>query len=51
MTAHIRVPVLLCHGAKDVFSPASHFAWLAERIPRATAVLDPQAAHFAALRR
>lgn len=43
-------PVLLWHGRRDVFSPASHSAWLAARIPRAHAVLDPAAAHFAALR-
>jgi pimeloyl-ACP methyl ester carboxylesterase len=48
--AQIRVPVLLWHGARDVFSPASHSSWLAARIPRATAVLEPAAAHFAALR-
>ncbi|MDX2693895.1 alpha/beta fold hydrolase [Streptomyces ipomoeae] len=46
----IRVPVLFWHGAKDVFSPIAHSSWLAARIPRATAVLDPAAAHFAALR-
>lgn len=48
--AHIGVPVLLWAGAKDVFSPASHFSWLAARIPRAKAVLEPKAAHFASLR-
>jgi len=48
--AQIDVPVLLWHGGKDVFSPASHSSWLAARIPRATAVLEPAAAHFAALR-
>ncbi|WP_247707036.1 alpha/beta fold hydrolase [Streptomyces liliiviolaceus] len=48
--AYIGVPVLLWHGAKDAFSPASHFSWLAARVPRATAVLEPKAAHFAALR-
>jgi pimeloyl-ACP methyl ester carboxylesterase len=48
--ADIQVPVLLWHGVKDVFSPASHAHWLAARIPRATAVLDPAGAHFAALR-
>ncbi|MFC3576726.1 alpha/beta fold hydrolase [Streptomyces yaanensis] len=47
--ADIRVPVLLWHGGQDVFSPASHSSWLAARIPRATKVLEPQAAHFAAL--
>jgi pimeloyl-ACP methyl ester carboxylesterase len=45
----IRAPVLLWHGKKDVFSPASHSCWLAGRIPRVTTVLDPAAAHFAAL--
>ena len=48
--AAIRVPVLLWHGSQDVFSPVSHSAWLAARIPRATIVLEPAAAHFAALR-
>ncbi|MFI1393455.1 alpha/beta fold hydrolase [Streptomyces sp. NPDC020681] len=43
------VPVLLWHGEQDVFSPVSHFRWLAERIPHACAVLQPSAAHFAAL--
>jgi pimeloyl-ACP methyl ester carboxylesterase len=46
--AAIRVPVLLWHGRRDGFSPVSHWSWLAERIPGATAVLDPAAAHFAA---
>ncbi|MFI6931713.1 alpha/beta fold hydrolase [Streptomyces sp. NPDC050287] len=48
--ARIEVPVLLWHGKRDVFSPAAHATWLADRIPRATAVLEPTAAHFAALR-
>ncbi|NUR03388.1 MAG: alpha/beta fold hydrolase [Streptomyces sp.] len=48
--AGIQVPVLLWHGAEDVFSPASHSSWLAARIPRATKVLEPEAAHFAAIR-
>ncbi|MFF3375191.1 alpha/beta fold hydrolase [Streptomyces sp. NPDC002680] len=48
--AQIDVPVLLWHGGKDVFSPASHSSWLAARIPRVTAVLEPAAAHFASLR-
>jgi pimeloyl-ACP methyl ester carboxylesterase len=43
------VPVLLWHGEHDVFAPVSHFRWLAERIPGAAAVLQPSAAHFAAL--
>ena len=48
--ADITVPVLLWHGEEDVFSPVSHSRWLAERIPGATAVLEPEAAHFTALR-
>ncbi|MER5766521.1 alpha/beta hydrolase [Streptomyces sp. NPDC001985] len=43
------VPVLLWHGEHDVFAPVSHFHWLAGRIPGASAVLQPSAAHFAAL--
>lgn len=41
--------VMLWHGEKDVFSPVGHSRWLAERIPGATAVLEPAAAHFDAL--
>lgn len=48
--ADIAVPVLLWHGEEDVFSPISHSRWLAGRIPSATAVLEPAAAHFTALR-
>ncbi|UUU34146.1 alpha/beta hydrolase [Streptomyces sp. CA-210063] len=48
--AHIPVPVMLWHGGKDVFSPSAHSSWLAERIPKATTVFEPRAAHFGALR-
>lgn len=47
--SNIRVPVLLWHGEDDRFSPMGHFRWLAERIPGATAVVQPSAAHFAAV--
>jgi len=47
--ATITVPVLLWHGASDVFSPASHARWLANRIPNATVVVQADAAHFGAL--
>ncbi|MFJ2651364.1 alpha/beta fold hydrolase [Streptomyces sp. NPDC087420] len=47
--ADIQGPVLLWHGEKDVFSPVGHTRWLAERIPDVTTVLEPAAAHFAAL--
>lgn len=48
--AGIQVPVLLWHGADDVFSPASHSSWLAARIPRSQPVVVPDAAHFASIR-
>lgn len=48
--ADITVPVMLWHGKEDVFSPVSHARWLADRIPGATAILQPAAAHFTALR-
>ena len=47
--AAITVPVLLWHGASDVFSPASHARWLAARIPEATVLVQAGAAHFGAL--
>jgi pimeloyl-ACP methyl ester carboxylesterase len=47
--ATVTVPVLLWHGASDVFSPASHARWLAERITSAAVVVQAGAAHFGAL--
>jgi pimeloyl-ACP methyl ester carboxylesterase len=47
--AGIAVPVLLWHGASDVFSPASHARWLAAKIPNAAVVVQAGAAHFGAL--
>jgi pimeloyl-ACP methyl ester carboxylesterase len=47
--ASVTVPVLLWHGANDVFSPASHARWLADRIPNATVIVQAGAAHFGAL--
>lgn len=46
---NIPVPVLLWHGASDVFSPASHARWLADKIPNAAVVVQAGAAHFGAL--
>jgi pimeloyl-ACP methyl ester carboxylesterase len=43
------MPVMLWHGEHDVFAPVAHFHWLARKIPSAKAVLQPSAAHFAAL--
>lgn len=47
--ATVAVPVLLWHGESDVFSPASHARWLADRIPGATVLVQAGAAHFGAL--
>jgi len=47
--AAVNVPVLLWHGANDVYSPASHARWLAGRIPGATVIVQAGAAHFGAL--
>jgi pimeloyl-ACP methyl ester carboxylesterase len=47
--ASVTIPVLLWHGANDVFSPASHARWLADRIPNATVIVQAGAAHFGAL--
>jgi pimeloyl-ACP methyl ester carboxylesterase len=47
--ADIKVPVLLWHGANDVFSPVAHARWLADQIPHAIMYIRPDTAHFAAL--
>jgi pimeloyl-ACP methyl ester carboxylesterase len=47
--AALTVPVLLWHGASDVFSPVSHARWLAGKIPSATVIVQAGAAHFGAL--
>jgi pimeloyl-ACP methyl ester carboxylesterase len=47
--ATIKVPVLLWHGANDVFSPVAHTDWLAQQIPGAMIAVQPDAAHFNAL--
>jgi pimeloyl-ACP methyl ester carboxylesterase len=47
--ADIRIPVLLWHGEKDVFSPAAHTRWLARRIRNSELRLLPDTAHFGAL--
>jgi pimeloyl-ACP methyl ester carboxylesterase len=47
--AAVTVPVLLWHGASDIFSPVSHARWLADRIPSATVLVQAGAAHFGAL--
>lgn len=47
--ADIKVPVLLWHGEKDVFSPVAHTRWLVEHIPEAISAIRPNRAHFDAL--
>jgi pimeloyl-ACP methyl ester carboxylesterase len=47
--ADIKVPVLVWHGQDDVFSPMAHSRWLADRIPNASMLIQPGAAHFAAM--
>ena len=44
----IDLPVLLWHGADDVFSPVGHTLWLAERIQKSTLVVKPGAARTSA---
>ena len=45
----IVVPTLLWYGADDRFTPAGHGLWLAGRIPRSIAIVDPGRSHFDAL--
>ena len=45
----IEVPVLLWHGADDVFSPVAHTHWLASQIPGAEVEVQLGAAHFDAV--
>ncbi|MFC1415307.1 alpha/beta fold hydrolase [Streptacidiphilus cavernicola] len=49
--ADIPGPVLIWHGEDDVFCPAEHARWLAERIPRSILRIERGAAHFGVLRR
>ncbi len=46
----IDVPVLLWHGADDVFSPVAHTRWLASQIPGAQVEVQHGAAHFDAVK-
>jgi len=47
--ATVRIPVLLWHGERDMFSPVAHARWLGARIPDATLVVKRDAAHLGAL--
>ncbi|HTU75331.1 MAG TPA: alpha/beta hydrolase [Trebonia sp.] len=46
----IDVPVLLWHGADDVFAPVAHTRWLASQIPGAQVEVQRGAAHFDAVK-
>jgi pimeloyl-ACP methyl ester carboxylesterase len=46
----VRQPALLWHGERDTFSPVGHSRWLAERLPDASLVVNPAAAHFGAVK-
>ncbi|MCS7040854.1 MAG: alpha/beta hydrolase, partial [Anaerolineae bacterium] len=41
----IRCPVLVVHGARDIFFPISHSETIAARIPRSAFRLIPDAGH------
>jgi pimeloyl-ACP methyl ester carboxylesterase len=47
--ADIKAPVLLWHGAEDVFSPVEHTRWLAKEIPHSVADIQSGASHFTAV--
>jgi pimeloyl-ACP methyl ester carboxylesterase len=47
--ARLRVPVLLWHGAEDVFSPVAHSQWLEQAIPGARLDLAVGRAHLGAI--
>jgi pimeloyl-ACP methyl ester carboxylesterase len=47
----IGVPVLLWHGAHDLFVPLAHGKWLAERIPGVDARLSSEDGHLTLLQR
>jgi pimeloyl-ACP methyl ester carboxylesterase len=47
--SRVKAPVLLWHGADDMFSPVAHTHWLAKTIPGATLKVQPGAAHFEAV--
>jgi pimeloyl-ACP methyl ester carboxylesterase len=49
--AAIDVPVLVVQGGDDRFVPASHGAWLAERVPGAEAWLDEADGHLTLIER
>ncbi|WP_459799751.1 alpha/beta fold hydrolase [Herbidospora sp. RD11066] len=45
----IKVPTMIWHGEKDVYSPVAHAEWLGCRIPGATLRIDSGVAHFGAI--
>lgn len=49
--AAIAVPVLIWHGGRDELVPAAHAAVLADLVPTATAVTEPEAGHLTGIDR
>lgn len=47
--ASIRVPVLLWHGADDIYQPVGHTRWLAAHIPGVRTQIRPATGHFGAI--
>lgn len=45
----VESPVLLWHGAKDVFSPVGHTLWLAQRLRQSLLVIEERAAHLGSM--
>jgi pimeloyl-ACP methyl ester carboxylesterase len=43
--ADVVAPVLLCYGDADAMAPATNGEWLAERLPKATLSIQPDAGH------
>jgi pimeloyl-ACP methyl ester carboxylesterase len=47
--AEVNVPTFLWHGADDKFSPVDNTYWLAHKLARSEAQVDPKAGHFGAV--
>jgi pimeloyl-ACP methyl ester carboxylesterase len=45
----VNVPVLLWHGADDVFTPIGHTYWMAKQVPGSVLEVQSGAAHFGAM--
>ena len=45
----VRTPVLVMAGGQDLMVPVAHGSWLAEALPTATPMIDPEAGHLSLL--